>query len=171
MHGGPPLTARTRAGTGRPTARSRFAPAVRLGILTAVVVPLAACSSAVKVAPFDGAETDACHAVGARWPSQVGPAQWRETAVDSVTVAAWGDPAIIARCGAVPPGPTTLPCLDVAGVDWIMDELDDGYVFTTYGRSPAIEVLVPDVYETPPLLLPAFVAAAEIIEQGPNRCS
>jgi len=101
----------------------------------------------------------------------VGSAQWRETAVDSVTVAAWGDPAIIARCGAVPPGPTEDACLDINGVDWIMRELADGVEFTTYGRSPAIEVLVPDAYPSPPLLLPAFGPAAETVEQGPDRCS
>jgi len=125
----------------------------------------------VKVAPFEGADTPECRAVGARWPAQVGSAQWRETAVDSVTVAAWGDPAIIARCGAVPPGPTEDACLDINGVDWIMRELADGVEFTTYGRSPAIEVLVPDAYPSPPLLLPAFGPAAETVEQGPDRCS
>ncbi|WP_238146676.1 DUF3515 family protein [Ornithinimicrobium murale] len=141
-----------------------------LGILL-VLLFLSACSSAVKVAPFEGAETPECHAVGALWPSTVGDAQWRETAVDSVTVAAWGDPAIIARCGAVPPGPTEDLCIDSAGVDWIVEELEDGTSFTTYGRSPAIQVLVPDAYSTPPLLLPAFGPAAETIEQGSNRCS
>jgi hypothetical protein len=125
----------------------------------------------VKVMPFDGAESPECHAVGARWPLEVGGAEQRETAVDSVTVAAWGDPPIIARCGAVSPGPTTLQCLDINGVDWVMDELDDGVAFTTYGRNPAIEVLVPHVYDTPPLLLPAFTPAAETIAQGPSRCS
>lgn len=170
MHGGPPLTARRPLDLSRTTWwRSRGA--VRLGILAAVAVPLAACSSAVKVMPFEGAETPECHAVGAKWPLRVGSAEWRETAVDSVTVAAWGDPAIIARCGAVPPGPTTQQCLDIGGVDWILEELDDGVAFTTYGRDPAIEVLVPDAYDTPPLLLPAFGPAAETIEQGPNRCS
>lgn len=140
-------------------------------MLAACALALAGCATAVKVAPFDGAETPECHAVGARWPAQVGDAQWRETAVDSVTVAAWGDPAIIARCGAIPPGPTDQLCLDSAGVDWIVAELDDGTSFTTYGRSPAIEVLVPDAYETPALLLPAFGPAAETIEQGAHRCS
>lgn len=134
-------------------------------------VLLAGCATAVKVAPFEGAETPECRAVGSYWPTLVGPAEPRETAVDSVTVAAWGDPPIIARCGAVPPGPTKEACLDIEGVDWIVSELDDGVAFTTYGRRPAIEVLVPDSYETPPLLLPAFGPAAMVIEQGPDRCS
>lgn len=124
----------------------------------------------MKVAPFGGAETPECHAIGALWPSLVGDASPRETAVDSVTVAAWGDPAIIARCGAVPPGPTEELCLDSAGVDWIVEELEDGTSFTTYGRSPALQVLVPDSYETPALLLPAFGPAAESVEQT-RHCS
>lgn len=142
-----------------------------MGLGTLALATLGGCSSAVKVAPFEGAETAACHTVGAQWPHTVGEAQWRETAVDSVTVAAWGDPAIIARCGAVPPGPTEDLCIDIAGVDWIVRDLDDGTSFTTYGRTPAIQVLVPDAYESPPMLLPAFAPAAETIEQGPNRCS
>ncbi len=121
--------------------------------------------------PFEGAETPACHAVAAQWPTRVGPAEWRETAVESVTVAAWGDPAIIARCGAVSPGPTEASCLDIEGVDWIVNPLEDGVAFTTYGRHPAIEVLVPDAYDSPALLLPAFGPAAETIEQGTHRCS
>lgn len=125
----------------------------------------------MKVAPFDGAETPECQAVGAHWPSRVGSADRRETAVDSATVAAWGDPAIIARCGAVPPGPTEESCLDIGGVDWIVSELADGVSFTTYGRVPAIEVLVPNAYETPALLLPAFGPAAETVEQGIHRCT
>ena len=148
-----------------------MSPVVRLGILAVLVLPLGACASAVKVTPFEGAETPECHALSALWPARVGSAEPRETAVDSVTVAAWGDPAIIARCGALPPGPTTLQCLDVAGVDWIVEELEDGVSFTTYGRTPAVQVLVPKAYPTPPLLLPAFAPAVETIEQGQNRCS
>lgn len=143
----------------------------RVGLLIALCLPLAACSSAVKVAPFEASDTPECRAVASQWPTRVGSAEPRETAVQSVTVAAWGDPPIIARCGAVPPGPTEEACLDIEGVDWVVSELDDGVAFTTYGRSPAIEVLVPDAYETPPLLMPAFGPAAEVIEQGPNRCS
>jgi hypothetical protein len=42
--------------------------------------------------------------------------------------------------------------------------------FTTFGRTPAIEVLVPDAYTPEPLLLPAFTAAARAIPQGTHRC-
>lgn len=83
---------------------------------------------------------------------------------------AWGDPAVIARCGLAAIGPTTDPCLDVSGIDWVAHQLTDGVRFTTYGRSPAIEVLVPSAYHPEPLLLPAFTAAASAIPQGPRHC-
>jgi len=85
-------------------------------------------------------------------------------------VRAWGDPAIIARCGLAPIGPTTDPCLDVSGVDWVAHRLTNGVRFTTYGRTPAIEVLVPSAYQPEPLLLPAFGKAAASIRQGRQHC-
>jgi hypothetical protein len=42
--------------------------------------------------------------------------------------------------------------------------------FTTYGRSPAIEILVPRAYQPEPLLLPAFGGAAAAIPQGARHC-
>jgi hypothetical protein len=85
-------------------------------------------------------------------------------------VRAWGDPPIIARCGLPPIGPTTDTCLDVSGIDWVAHRLTDGVRFTTYGRTPAIEILVPGVYQPEPLLLPAFREAASAIPQGERHC-
>jgi hypothetical protein len=85
-------------------------------------------------------------------------------------VRAWGAPPIIARCGLPGLGPTTDPCLDVSGIDWVAHQLSDGVRFTTYGRSPAIEVLVPSAYQPEPLLLPAFGPAASAIPQGQRHC-
>lgn len=136
-----------------------------------IVVALAGCSSAVKVQPFEGSDTPVCREVADAWPATVGGQPSRETAVQTRGVAAWGDPAIIARCGAPVPGPTTDQCLDVEGVDWVADQLEDGVAFTTYGRDPAIEVLVPDAFEPEPLVLPAFGAAAQVVPQGDRRCS
>jgi hypothetical protein len=61
-------------------------------------------------------------------------------------VAVWGSPGIVLRCGAEPLGPTTLPCLEVNGVDWVVDDAEDLLRFLTYGRAPAVEVLVPADY-------------------------
>jgi hypothetical protein len=64
----------------------------------------------------------------------------RET--NAQATAAWGEPAsILLTCGLEAPAPTTLPCLEVNGVDWIMDDAQKPtYVFTTFGRTPAVQV-------------------------------
>ena len=105
------------------------------------------------------------------WPTTVGGQHSRVTAADSDTVAAWGDPAIIARCGATAPGPTSAQCLAIADVDWVAEPLDDGVRFTSYGRDPAIQVLVPSDYATESLVMPAFAASATAIPQTLGRCS
>lgn len=142
-----------------------------LVLTLSAVLPIAGCSSAVKATPFEGADSGVCRQVAAAWPATVAGQQPREVAVESETVAAWGDPAIIARCGAPLLGPTTQDCLDADGIDWIVEPLDDGARFTTYGRDPALEVLVPQAYAPEPLVLGAFAATAATVEQGSNRCS
>lgn len=62
---------------------------------------------------------------------------------DSQSTAAWGDPvAVTLRCGMEPPAPSTLPCFDVDGVDWLALEGEPTYTFLSYGRTPATEVVV-----------------------------
>jgi hypothetical protein len=93
-----------------------------------------------------------------------------ETTADSDAVAAWGDPPVVARCGLGALAPTTEQCLDVDGVDWVFRTASDGAVFTTFGRDPAIEVLVPEAYAPEPLLLPAFGAAAKALPANGRSC-
>ena len=77
-----------------------------------------------------------------RLPDEVAGLAERET--NAQGTGAWGAPAsVLLRCGVEPPGPTTERCVSVDGVDWIIDETDaPRYLFTTYGRTPAVEVLV-----------------------------
>ncbi|MBW8171655.1 DUF3515 domain-containing protein [Ornithinimicrobium sp. Arc0846-15] len=143
----------------------------RLGTLAGLALVLVGCTSAIKVAPYEGADDGSCDFVADAWPARVAGQEPVVTAVESTSVAAWGEPAIIARCGGPIPGPTTDQCLDIDGVDWVATELDDGVQFTTYGRSPALEVLVPDDYEPQALLMPAFTDVAMMVDQGDRRCS
>lgn len=133
---------------------------------------VAACGpGAVKATPFDRSDSPACRSVAELWPEMVGDLGSRVTAVQSTGVAAWGDPPIVARCGKAPIGPTEDPCIDINGVDWVATTLDDGTMFTTYGRDPAVEVLVPDAYDSAPMWLPAFGPAVEQIPQTLGECS
>jgi hypothetical protein len=63
-----------------------------------------------------------------------------------VGTAVYGDPRIVVRCGVTPLGPTELRCLSVNDIDWVIDDRNDPLVFTTYGRSPAMEVRIPATY-------------------------
>ena len=105
------------------------------------------------------------------WPSAVAGEKSVATDPRSARTAAWGDPAVIASCGWPALGPTTSECLDVDGVYWVAERLSDGAKFTTYGRDPAIVVLVPKAYAPEPLLLPAFANAAKALPDTGRRCS
>jgi hypothetical protein len=130
---------------------------------------LSGCSSVQVAVPVD-AGSAACRIAAAHWPKTVGGQPLAPTSSSSDAVRAWGEPAIIARCGLPAIGPTTDTCLNVSGIDWVAHQLTDGVRFTTYGRSPAIEVLVPSAYKPEPLVLPAFGAAAAAIPQGQRHC-
>lgn len=134
------------------------------------VIGLTACGGpgTVNASTAAQAGSPACTRAAAKWPATVAHEKIRSTSAKSVTVRAWGDPAIIARCGVSSPGPTTDECFAVNGVDWVADQLSDGFRFVTYGRSPAIEVLIPKKYEG--WGVAAFTAAAKTIPQGPHRC-
>lgn len=63
---------------------------------------------------------------------------------------AWGNPTdpVMLHCGVEVPGPTTDSCTTVsdengAVVDWITRNTDEGWIFTSYGRSPAVQLTVP----------------------------
>jgi Protein of unknown function (DUF3515) len=130
---------------------------------------LTGCSSIDVKDPVE-AGSAACRSAAAHWPETVGGQTRRTTSSSSAAVRAWGDPPVIARCGLPPIGPTTDTCLNVSGIDWVAHPLVDGVSFTTYGRTPAIEILVPSAYKPEPLLLPAFGKAAAAIPQGERHC-
>jgi hypothetical protein len=133
------------------------------------VVLLSGCSGAPQVALAPAAAASVCSSVA--WPTTVGNAARVATDPVSASVAAWGDPAIVARCGLDALGPTTDGCVTVDDVDWVVRTLTDGSAATTYGRDPAIEVLAPAAYGPVPLLLPAFSSVAETLPPNGRRCS
>jgi len=81
--------------------------------------------------------------------------------------AAWGSPTIIARCGLDEPAPSRRTCLEVDGVDWVIDEAADPMTAISYGRSPAVELWVPASYGVS-ALPSALVDAAPIARALPT---
>ncbi|KYH43352.1 hypothetical protein AZH51_13265 [Branchiibius sp. NY16-3462-2] len=148
-----------------------------VAVLAAGLV-LAGCGSDTPSAtPAAGAADPLCAKVAAHWPSTVSSKDRVSVDVSgnpstnvAKTVAAWGDPAIIARCGVDAPGPST-DCIEADDIDWVMSSLSDGKRFVTYGRVPAIEVLVPSAYSPEPLVLAAFDQAAGQVPQNAHRCN
>lgn len=136
-----------------------------LGVAGAVMYAVWPRGVSVAVPSYDGR---GCSSIG--WPSTVGGQEMTATTPLSPRAASWGDPAIIATCGWPAIGPTDRECLDVDGVYWVAEPLSDGVRFTTFGRDPAIEVLVPDAYKPEPLLLPAFRHAAETLPTNGRNC-
>jgi len=113
----------------------------------------------------------ACAAAAALWPPEVSGRQVVATDPVAPAVRAWGDPAVVARCGVGAPAPTTDDCLTVNEVDWVATPLRDGTRFVTYGRDPAIEVLVPAGPTPEGSLLPVFTAAAQALPTTGRHCS
>lgn len=109
-----------------------------IGILVGTV--LAGCSATVSVPPAPNANDPLCAEVSVRLPAAVDGQERRWT--DAQATGAWGAPtAVILSCGVDVPGPTTLPCQDFDGVDWIIDdEGENRYRLTTFGRTPAVQV-------------------------------
>lgn len=103
---------------------------------------LAGCTSTVSLTPAADANNPNCATVMVRLPGTLAGQDRHWT--DAQATAAWGSPStVIFSCGVTQPGPTTLPCQTVNGVDWIIDDSDaPTYRFTTFGRTPAFQVLV-----------------------------
>ena len=137
---------------------------VVLGVLTLRDRP-------VDVAAPAGGADPACARLADRLPATLHGQGRRATTSASPAVAAWGDPAIVWRCGVTPPGPTQDECTQVNGVDWVRVPLRDGSSFTTYGRQPAVQVLVPRAYAPEPLTLPVLSTVVEQLPQGARRCT
>ncbi len=111
-------------------------------LATSAVVVLSGCAPAVDVSAAKDSANPACAPAMVALPDTLADtAQLRETT--SQATAAWGDPSlVILRCGVNPPGPTTDPCVSVNGVDWVTKEGNPTWTLTTFGRTPAVEILL-----------------------------
>lgn len=109
---------------------------------SALLPALAGCGgSGAPVEPGPDGGSPACAQLTGRLPGTVLDRPRQQLAVAGA--AAWGEPAIVLRCGVAPAGPTDDPCLAVDGVDWVFTEDDDGFRFRSFGRTPAVEVTFP----------------------------
>ncbi|MEO8106444.1 MAG: DUF3515 domain-containing protein [Actinomycetes bacterium] len=127
--------------------------AVRAVLAVSSLLLMTACAGSVDVVPpdpetADGASQEACADLSAELPDQIVGQESRTTSPDSAQTAAWGEPAIIMRCGVARPATlnASAQLITVDGVDWFAEELTAGYLFTATGRTAYVEVTVPDKY-------------------------
>jgi hypothetical protein len=119
-----------------------------LGVVL-LATALAGCGASLDVDEYPtapGTKVD-CEALMADIPLKVAGQDDRE--VSGKIAAAWGDPAIILRCGVEKPSTLSRssPCYIVRDVGWLAETTADGYLFTTIGRTFYISVEVPKKYD------------------------
>lgn len=112
---------------------------------------LAGCGfGAVEVEPHQPqpGSADVCAALLAELPETIDDAVRRDVDPPSDTVAAWGQPAILLRCGVAMPAAyrPDAQLHELDGVGWLPDKGEGGTFFTAVDREVLVEVAVPDDY-------------------------
>ena len=114
------------------------------------VLVLPACARPVAVDPPEpvpaGAAANACSAFTAGLPASLETVgERRDTRPTSDLTAAFGQPPVAVRCGVPTPRALSATALlvTVEGVDWLPEELTEGWLLTTVGRVANVEVTVP----------------------------
>jgi len=101
---------------------------------------LTGCSTTIPLDPPPDANNPQCAQIMVRLPGDL--ADQQRVWTDAQSTAAWGSPTrIIVACGVTPPGPSTIKCVSLGGVDWLVDESQQpNFRITSYGRAPAVQV-------------------------------
>ena len=149
------------------------------GAVACLLLLAAGCTSDVDVEPTrPGADAAACASLVDALPGTVSDQERRDVADPAATTAAaWGDPAIVLRCGVgVPRSFDALStCQITNGVAWyIPDEQITGQpvdvTMTTIGREPGVEVTIPADYFPPAATMVDLAAALEQHTAKVERC-
>jgi hypothetical protein len=128
------------------------------------VLGSAACGGAtgalhVEVPSPDGAHAAQCAGLVSSAPATVDELSRRTFEPRSPYAAAWGDPAIVLRCGGAKPAALrpTSQCFVINGVGWFVSQngkavdptqpVHGALDFTTIGRSVSVEVTIPSDYQ------------------------
>lgn len=90
-----------------------------------------------------------CRSLHKELPESVAGLDREDPEPRSELTAGWGDAAIVLRCGVARPGRMSDPQaqgVEVNGVNWLLEERDDGPRFTTTYRETYVEVTLGKQY-------------------------
>ena len=120
-----------------------------------------------------GPDAAACDALIEALPSSVGDQLRRPVDPEDAYGAAYGEPAIVLRCGVSKPAGLVAEstCSTINGVDWFVpqDQVEQesaDIVATTIGRTPYVEMRIPSRYRPTDA---EFVDVAAAIKQHTKR--
>jgi hypothetical protein len=137
-----------------------------VGAVITLAAGLTGCTNAVSMSAAPSANAAACAAVQVRLPATV-DSKFDLRNTNAQATAAWGDPAVaIYHCGVAVPTVSDLPCFSQGGVDWIRDDRGDQVVYTTFGRSPAVQVVVDSTKTTSSVVQELSDAVSSLPKDG-----
>ncbi|MBT1672423.1 DUF3515 family protein [Curtobacterium flaccumfaciens] len=137
-----------------------------VGAVITLTAGLTGCTNAVSMSAAPSANAAACAAVQVRLPATV-DSKFDLRNTNAQATAAWGDPEVaIYHCGVAVPTVSDLPCFSQGGVDWIRDDRGDQVVYTTFGRSPAVQVVVDSTKTTSSVVQELSDAVSSLPKDG-----
>ncbi|OIH97099.1 MULTISPECIES: DUF3515 family protein [unclassified Curtobacterium] len=141
-----------------------------VGAVIALAAGLTGCTNTVGMTAAPSANAAACASAQVRLPTTVdGTLPLRNTNAQST--AAWGDPtAALWHCGVAVPTVSDLPCFSLGSVDWIRDDRGAQIVYTTFGRSPAVQVVVDTAKTAGNQVLQDVGTAVSTLPTDGHRC-
>ena len=147
------------------------------GVVVLLLASSVACGALeVRRTEVTSAQREACTSLVKALPDRVSDLDRRELSGNPLA-AAWGDPAIVLRCGVPTPAgyDKFAGCQTVNGLDWFVpDEVSDDQgldvVLTTIGREPQVELVVPAQYRPPVAAMVDLGAAIKAHTVVVRRC-
>jgi hypothetical protein len=143
----------------------------RAALAGGLILLLTGCAPIVALHPAPDANNPDCAAVIVRLPDEVGGLEQRQT--DAQATGAWGEPdQVVLTCGVEVPAASELPCID-KGVFWLRDDSDERFwLFTTFGRDPAVDVAVDrDIASGPGVVLDDLENAVSFTPENGLECT
>ncbi|KQS07477.1 hypothetical protein ASG04_15270 [Curtobacterium sp. Leaf183] len=140
-----------------------------LGVTVVLAAGLTGCTNAVALTAAPSANASACATAQVRLPDTV-DSKYALRNTNAQATAAWGDPsAALYHCGVAVPTVSDLPCFTKGTVDWIRDDEGKRVIYTTFGRDPAVQVVIDSTKTTDQVLQDIGTAVSSLPKDG-HKC-